>query len=403
MRTPSRMPHCAARIPSRMSSFWRRWQLLVAAFVTISACTWAETSHRRAEQLATAGDTTTQFAARRLLRENVSMLPGDDARFPDGWAPALDAPGDHSWTIARTIGILTMQGGFALLEAGSVRPANKANIMMKNMADMSVGLLLYAAYGYSLTFTSFSPFMGGHTRVLLLGAESEYTHVLHQFSFAATTGTIVSGAVAERVNFKAYVLLTGWIISVLYSIVAHWAWTDEGWLRKVDFFDFAGAGVVHLLGGACACVSTCYVGPRIGRFGALEPWLLRWQELRTRLGRSITFKSRAKPSVSGSTTQQGGVQPNLRRAQVARAKEAQAFRVSDPVNVIYGTFILFVGWISFNCSGTYGLTSGREHLAARVGVVTCMGGAAGKRTFASRAPRYAPPHSEPSARWRTLT
>ena len=55
----------------------------------------------------------------------------------------MRAAGDHSWTIARTIGILTMQGGFALLEAGSVRPANKANIMMKNVADMSLGLLLY--------------------------------------------------------------------------------------------------------------------------------------------------------------------------------------------------------------------------------------------------------------------
>ena len=131
-------------------------------------------------------------------------------------------------------------------------------------SQMSVGLLLYAAYGYSLTFTSFSPFMGGGGRLLLLGEDVEYTHVLHQFSFAATTGTIVSGVLAERVCFKAYLVLASWIISVLYSIAAHWVWTSEGWLAQIRFFDFAGAGVVHLLGGACACVATCYVGPRIG-------------------------------------------------------------------------------------------------------------------------------------------
>ena len=66
-----------------------------------------------------------------------------------------------------------MQGGFALLEAGSVRPANKANIMMKNVADMSVGLLAYALYGYSFTFAPSNPFMGGMSRVLLLNCEEE--------------------------------------------------------------------------------------------------------------------------------------------------------------------------------------------------------------------------------------
>ena len=343
----------------------------------------------------------------RRLQENVSY-----DRFPDDFAPSLDAARDHSWTIARTIGILTMQGGFALLEAGSVRPANRANIMMKNVADMSVGLLLYAAYGYSITFTENNAFIGGASRFLLIGADREYTHVLHQFSFAATTGTIVSGVLAERVCFKAYVLLSSVIISFLYSTAAHWVWTSEGWLAQINFIDFAGAGVVHLLGGACAFVATWVVGPRIGRFGALPPWLLKWTQFRQRLYarfafkpaldsvvdkaldasaagmKAITRKSVASepaaaapeasaPAAARNSQAGGGGAGTLRREQIARVKEAQQFKVSDPVNVIYGTFILFVGWISFNCSGTYGLTGGREHLAARVGVVTCIGGASG--------------------------
>ena len=394
-------------------SEWAPWALPLATFAALLACALVEGEHRRSQP------------GRQLQADS----------FPDDWVPELKAAGDHSWTIARTIGILTMQGGFALLEAGSVRPANKANIMMKNVADMSVGLLAYAAYGYSLTFAPFHPFIGGTSRLLLIGAESEYTHVLHQFSFAATTGTIVSGALAERVSFKAYVVLASlWVSSVLYSVAAHWVWTEEGWLAQIRFVDFAGAGcaatdrsddlvtalcahtlplcpftpchtamppanrlawchafawcrrplsprltiephhcsVVHLLGGACALVATSLVGPRTGRFGALPPLLLRWQRLRSRLCDELVARlppslacalspRRTQRSSLGivSTTDLAARGPaaaapvrTLRREQIARVREAEEFRVSDPVNVIYGTFILYVGWISFNCSGT---------------------------------------------------
>ena len=162
---------------------------------------------------------------RRLFSHDYDMPASNLTRvFADDWLPSLGGAGDHSWVLARVVGILSMQGGvrcrasvpvsrlrlspalqlsslhrsgieipppqFALLEAGSVRPANKANIMMKNVADLSISLVGYTMVGYSLSFTEGNSFVGGFSKAFLLGADSELTVVLHQFSFAATTGTI---------------------------------------------------------------------------------------------------------------------------------------------------------------------------------------------------------------------
>ena len=134
--------------------------------------------------------------------------------------------------------------------------------MMKNVADLSISLVGYAICGYSFSFASGNQFIGGFERAFLFNAENEYTAILHQFSFAATTGTIVSGAVAERVKFKSYILIAAVITNVLYAACCHWAWHPEGWLFQRRFVDFAGAGVVHLLGGVSALApakSTCHM------------------------------------------------------------------------------------------------------------------------------------------------
>ena len=85
--------------------------------------------------------------------------------------------------------------------------------------------------------------------------------------FAATAATIVSGAIAERCQFFAYfvysIIITGWV----YPPVSHWAWDEAGWLAQTGFYkDFAGSGVVHLMGGSCAIVGCYFMGPRRGRF-----------------------------------------------------------------------------------------------------------------------------------------
>ena len=167
---------------------------------------------------------TRRRAAQQIELDNLT------GSFDDEWVPSLDTAGDHGWVLSRTVGILSMQGGFALLEAGSVRPANKANIMMKNVADLSVSLVGYAIIGYSLSFASGNAFIGGVSRSFLLNAEDEYTTVLHQFSFAATTGTIVSGAVAERMKYIFQSLPAGHHKSdeCAYAACCHWVWHPEG-------------------------------------------------------------------------------------------------------------------------------------------------------------------------------
>jgi Amt family ammonium transporter len=84
--------------------------------------------------------------------------------------------------------------------------------------------------------------------------------------FAATAATIVSGAMAERTKFSAYLLYTPFITGFIYPIVTHWVWSGQGWLGKLGYLDFAGSGVVHLVGGAAALAGVLVIGPRIGKY-----------------------------------------------------------------------------------------------------------------------------------------
>ncbi|CAN0445356.1 unnamed protein product [Laminaria digitata] len=103
-----------------------------------------------------------------------------------------------------------------------------------------------------------------------------YALWLFQWAFAATATTIVSGAMAERATFGAYVLHSTLITAIIYPIVAHWAWSSEGWasaartsadlLFGCGIIDFAGSGVVHMTGGMAALVGISILGPRAGRF-----------------------------------------------------------------------------------------------------------------------------------------
>ena len=94
-----------------------------------------------------------------------------------------------------------------------------------------------------------------------------YAHWFFQFTFCTTAATIVSGAVAERCDLMAYFTYSTVLSGFVYPIAAHWAWTGQGWLAGHGYTDFAGSGVVHLLGGVCAFVGAAFLGPRIGRFG----------------------------------------------------------------------------------------------------------------------------------------
>ncbi|KAL0271894.1 UNVERIFIED_CONTAM: hypothetical protein PYX00_005058 [Menopon gallinae] len=163
-----------------------------------------------------------------------------------------------------------MQCGFACLEAGSIRTKNVTNIIMKNMLDIFISCLAYWMVGYAFAYGRGNPFIG---LTYWAGAgipKNKYSHWFFQFVFAATAATIVSGAVAERCNFVAYIVYSAVISGVIYPVVSHWVWAKGGWLIDMGYTDFAGSGAVHLLGGACSLIAAMLLGPRIGRFERVE-------------------------------------------------------------------------------------------------------------------------------------
>ena len=183
---------------------------------------------------------------------------------------------DATWILTASFVILTMQSGFGLLEAGSCSPGYEVNIMMKNIIDVVFGSLAYYLVGYGISFGQPSiPFMGlgnfpadgGYDEV-----ESGllYSRYIFQLSFAATSTTIVSGSVAQRLRFFLYVVYSFCSI-VFYSFVAHWVFDSGGWLNQMGVHDFAGAGPVHLFGGINGLIGVLFVGPRKGRFDGTRP------------------------------------------------------------------------------------------------------------------------------------
>ena len=185
---------------------------------------------------------------------------------------------DNVWILVAAILVIFMQAGFALVEAGLTRGKNVANIFMKNLMDFCVGALLFFAVGYAIAFggdlTGFGKFLGGDgwflagDGIFTYGNLDKFVFFTYQVAFAATAATIVSGAMAERTKFKAYVLYSAVISAVIYPIVVRWQW-GGGWLYQLDtpFHDFAGSALVHMTGGVAAAVGAAFLGPRIGKYG----------------------------------------------------------------------------------------------------------------------------------------
>jgi ammonium transporter, Amt family len=176
---------------------------------------------------------------------------------------------DVTWTLVAAFLVYFMQAGFALCEAGLTRAKNTGNILMKNLMDFCIGTPCYWIVGFGLMFGgtgaligSFDPFIQG---TYDFGTLPTWVYALFQTVFCATAATIVSGSMAERTNFKAYVLYSAMISLVVYPISGHWIW-GGGWLSQLGFHDFAGSTAVHFVGGVTACLGAWMLGPRIGKF-----------------------------------------------------------------------------------------------------------------------------------------
>ena len=182
------------------------------------------------------------------------------------------------WTLVAAILVFLMQAGFALVETGFTRAKNAANIMMKNLMDFAVGSLAFYVLGAALMFgaSKAAGWLGwGGLGMPSLGAGEgvwDWTFLFFQTMFAATAATIVSGAVAERIEFKSYLIYSALVSAVVYPISGHWMWgslageASQGWLEAFGFHDFAGSTVVHSVGGWIALAGALMLGPRIGKY-----------------------------------------------------------------------------------------------------------------------------------------
>jgi|ERR1711939_155353 len=170
--------------------------------------------------------------------------------------------------------VMFMQCGFAFLEAGSVRSKNVTNILIKNVLDMFCGAFVYWAVGYAFAYgntddvevNGANRFIGNKFFFSIFTDDVFFSDWFFQFVFAATASTIVSGAVAERTQFGAYLVYSMVITGFVYPVVCHWCWSSNGWLNYGGYSDFAGSGIVHCCGGAAAFMGALILGPREGRF-----------------------------------------------------------------------------------------------------------------------------------------
>lgn len=206
----------------------------------------------------------TLFTATRLYAADptgVTTLKGD---------PGLAI--DFVWVLLCGFLVMFMQAGFACVESGFCRSKNVTNLLAKNLMDFVVGSLAYWAVGYGLMLGADKYGLIGTSGFFLAGDGydvSNYLTFFWQMVFAATAATIVSGAVAERLKFSAYLGYSAAICLIIYPIFGHWAW-GGGWLSKlpfgIGFADFAGSGVVHAVGGIVGLAGAIVLGPRYGKY-----------------------------------------------------------------------------------------------------------------------------------------
>lgn len=164
---------------------------------------------------------------------------------------------------------MLMQGGFLCLETGLTRSKNNINVAVKNLTDLGVSLLAFWLVGYGLMFgASTQGWFGGSSFAFDLStAPAEIAaFFVFQTLFCGTAVTIMSGAVAERLRFGWYVGIAIAMTTLIYPLLGHWVWNEDGWLAELGFIDFAGATVVHSVGGWAGLAAIMVLGPRRGRF-----------------------------------------------------------------------------------------------------------------------------------------
>jgi Amt family ammonium transporter len=254
-------------------------------------------------------------------------------------APTLDGLQNtlnHMWVMVCAALVMCMQVGFLMLEAGFVRSKNSINVALKNLCDFLIAVLCFGAFGLMIMF---GPSVGG-----LMGFDSSLsmfdradpwllTFFTFQVVFCGTAATIVSGAVAERMTFRGYLVISGLVSALIYPVFGHWAWgnlldsDNTTWLSSQGFIDFAGSTVVHSVGGWVSLAAVLVIGPRIGRYGT-----------------------------DGTLNE---------------------FQGHSPVLSASGALILWIGWLGFNGGSTLEASDAVAHIIANTVIAGAVGGLSG--------------------------
>ena len=184
--------------------------------------------------------------------------------------------------------VMWMAAGFAMLEAGLVRSKNVTTQLTKNIALFSIAAIAYYLVGYNLMYPGGGWWIEGYLGPILSiaglqpvgvegvedpGGYSTGSDFFFQLMFCATTASIVSGTIAERMKLWPFLIFTVLLTAFLYPIEASWQW-GEGWLYKLGFSDFAGSTLVHAAGASAALAGAIVLGPRIGKYkddGSVNP------------------------------------------------------------------------------------------------------------------------------------
>lgn len=314
---------------------------LAAAAIAFAVFPMATPAHGQDEVSPPAAEAVSAIAATAEAAQEAAPAEGTYEAFMAGPDAAMFVV-NNLWILLSAALVFIMHLGFASVESGLCQQKNTVNILFKNVFIVCIGALGYMAWGFNAMYPGWeagvskgffamgSPLMNGFadeaTRVsMVTAAYNKYTiwaDFIFQAMFAATAATIVSGAVAERVKLKSFMIYATILVTFFYPITGSWKW-GYGWLNTMGFADFAGSTLVHAFGGFAALAAIIVLGPRAGKF----------------------TKDGVKPILPH----------NLPLANL-------------------GVFMLFLGWFGFNGGS---VLSADPEAVSRVFVTTAMAGFAG--------------------------
>ncbi|BAY88862.1 MULTISPECIES: ammonium transporter [unclassified Tolypothrix] len=249
------------------------------------------------------------------------------------------------WVLFTGCLVFFMNAGFAMLESGFCRSANAITVLAKNLIVFGIATLAFWILGFAFMFGDGSDFIGT-SGFFLEGSgfkSLQWANIplpakfFFQLTFAGTAATIVSGAVAERIKFAAFMAFSFFLV-LSYAITGHWIW-GGGFLDNLGFRDFAGSTVVHSVGGWSALMGSVLLKPRLGKYRKLKPNEKRSKKDTSFYGKKIISMPAHNLSIA-----------------------------------TLGCFILWLGWYGFNAGST--LTANSEAIA-HILLVTLMAGATG--------------------------